>query len=198
MAIIDMAIIDSGIIDSGIIVGIIGGGIFRDNVGAWLAAALVALLTVFSDKLLERIRFRLNRADLRAKYFEELAVDLSTHIFFAEIFCERYQKGWAGDAEDMASLGGEVNGAVTTLRKKEFVYRSWVHRYWGDKTVAQFAEVMAAVKAVHASEPSQENPHTGILRSSSPRSHCPSPAGVSPVCIVCGDTVPIPKFRRHS
>lgn len=127
---------------------ILGGNIFSNNVGAWLAATLVALLTAFSDKLLERIRFRLNRADLRAKYFEELAVDLSTYIFFAEIFCERYQKGWANDPEDLASIGGEVNGAVTTLRKKEFVYRSWVHRYWGHDTVAQFTEVMAAVKAV--------------------------------------------------
>jgi hypothetical protein len=127
---------------------IIGGNIFRDNIGAWLAATIVALMTVFSDKLLERIRFRLNRADLRAKYFEELAVDLSTYIFFAELFCERYQKGWTNDPDDLASIGEEVNEAVTTLRKKEFVYRSWVHRYWGDKTVAQFTEVMAAVKAV--------------------------------------------------
>src|SRR5271166_5155885 len=111
---------------------ILGGNIFRDNIGAWLAATVVALMTVFSDKLLERIRFRVNRANLRAKYFEELAMDLSSYIFFAEIFCERYQKGWADDPADMGAIRDEVNGAVTTLRKKEFVYRSWVHRYWGD------------------------------------------------------------------
>jgi hypothetical protein len=46
-------------------------GIVSENVGAWLGATLVALLTVFSDKIIGRIRFRLNRADLRAKYFEE-------------------------------------------------------------------------------------------------------------------------------
>lgn len=31
---------------------IISGDIFRDNIGAWLAATIVALMTVFSDKLL--------------------------------------------------------------------------------------------------------------------------------------------------
>ena len=54
--------------------------IITDNLVAWLAATIVALLTVFSDKILERIRFSLNRADLRVKYFEELAVDLSTYV----------------------------------------------------------------------------------------------------------------------
>jgi len=55
--------------------------IIRDKIGVWLATIIIALLTVFSDKILERIRFRLNIADLRTKYFEELAVNLSTYLF---------------------------------------------------------------------------------------------------------------------
>jgi hypothetical protein len=35
----------------------------------------------FSDKILGRIRFSPNRADLRIKYFEELALDLSTYMY---------------------------------------------------------------------------------------------------------------------
>jgi DNA-binding Lrp family transcriptional regulator len=56
--------------------------IISNNVGTWLAAVTVALLTIFSDKILGRIRFSLNRADLRVKYFEQLATDLSTYVFW--------------------------------------------------------------------------------------------------------------------
>ena len=122
--------------------------IIVNNVGVWLAATIVAFLTIFSDKILERIRFRLNRADLRTKYFEELATDLSTYLFYSEIFHERYQKDWANDPEDLAAIGGAINGAITTLRKKEYVYRAWVRKYWGSTAVKQFGEVMAAVKSV--------------------------------------------------
>ena len=122
--------------------------IIAHNVGAWLAATTIALLTVFSDKILERIRFRLNRADLRTKYFEQLAIDLSTYLFYSELFHERYQKGWADDLEDLAGIGGAINGAVTTLREKEYVYRAWVRKYWGRAKVEQFAEVMATLKSV--------------------------------------------------
>jgi hypothetical protein len=129
---------------------------------------MVALLTIFSDKILERIRFRLNRVDLRTKYFEELATDLSTYLFYAEIFHERYQKGWATDPEDLARIGDAINGAITTLRQKEYVYRAWVRKYWGSAKVEQLTQVMAAVKsaddAIHAfNDPGNEKEKTDEL-----------------------------------
>jgi len=128
--------------------------IIAHNVGAWLAATVVALLTVFSDKILERIRFRLNRADLRTKYFEQLAKDLSTYLFYSELFHERYQKGWADDPEDLDRIGGAINSAITTLRENEYIYRAWVRKYWGEAKVEQFAELMTTLKstddAIHA------------------------------------------------
>ena len=103
--------------------------IISDNLAAWLAATLVALLTVFSDRILERIRFGLNRADLRVKYFEDLATDLSTYVFWVEVFHERYQKKWTDDPEDLAGIVGRLNTAMVTLRTKEYVYRSWVRPF---------------------------------------------------------------------
>ena len=103
--------------------------IFLDHIETWAAVTLVAVLTIFSDKILGSIRLRINRADLRVKYFEQLALDLSTYIFWAEIFLERFQREWANDAEDMEAVTGELNGALTTLRTKEYVYRSWVRKY---------------------------------------------------------------------
>ena len=122
--------------------------IIGDKLGVWLATIIVALLTVFSDKILERLRFKLNVADLRTKYFEELAVNLSTYLFWSEIYHERHQKGWADDPEDIAAIGGKINAAVTTITTKEYVYRAWVRRYWDPAAAKQFDEVITAVKSV--------------------------------------------------
>ena len=122
--------------------------IILQHIGAWLVATGIAILTIFSDKIVARIKLHVNRADLLTKYFEELAVDLSTYIFWVEVFHERYQRGWATDPEDMGSIGGEINGAVTTLRKKEYVYRAWVRKYWRSNEAHLVVRVLASVKAV--------------------------------------------------
>lgn len=122
--------------------------IIRDKLGVWLATIVVALLTIFSDKILGHIRFRLNVADLRTKYFEELAVNLSTYLFWSEIYHERYQKHWADNPDDMDEIRGNINAAVTTITTKEYVYRAWVRRYWDPAAAKQFDEVITAVKSV--------------------------------------------------
>ena len=122
--------------------------IISNNVGTWLAAVIVALLTIFSDKILGRIRFSLNRADLRVKYFEQLATDLSTYVFWVEVYHERFQRHWTDDLEDLEQIAGELNTAMTNLRKNEYVYLSWVHKYWGKNAAARFSDVMVSVKSV--------------------------------------------------
>src|SRR5437870_793358 len=101
-----------------------------DHIGTWLITSIVTLLTIFSDKIIERIRLAINKADLRVKYFEELAIDLSTYIFWAEVYLERFENEWTDDNDDLEALAGELNVAMTTLRKKEYVYKSWVNKYW--------------------------------------------------------------------
>jgi hypothetical protein len=123
-------------------------GIFLNNIGTWLAAALVGLLTIFSDKILERIRFRLNRADLRVKQYEELAQDLSAYTFWVEVYQERYARGWTNNKNDLKAVGGLLNEAMVTLRTKEYVYWSWVRKYWGEVAARQFTEVIRVVKIV--------------------------------------------------
>jgi hypothetical protein len=122
--------------------------IISDNLAAWLAATLLTLLTIFSDKIFERIRFSLNRADLRVKYFEDLAMDLSAYVFWVDVFHERYQKKWTDDPADLAKIIGELNTAMITLRSKEYVYRSWIKRYWGSVAVEQFVKLMSVVRSV--------------------------------------------------
>jgi hypothetical protein len=76
-----------------------------------------------------------------------LALDLSAYLFYAELFHERHSRGWTKNPDDLGAIGGEVNRAVVTLRKKEYVYRSWAKRYWGREPETELVEVLAAVKA---------------------------------------------------
>jgi hypothetical protein len=122
--------------------------LIEHNLLAWLVATLITVLTIFSDRLLGRVRFQLNKADLRVKYFEKLAVDLSTNLFYAAIFEERFRRGWTDDKEDIAAVAGEVNAAITRLLTKEYVYRSWATKYWGRAAAAELVTIFANVKAV--------------------------------------------------
>ena len=111
-------------------------------------AALVTLLTVFSDKIVGRVRLALNRADLRTKYFEQLATDLSTFAFYADLFYTRYVRGESNSA-DLEQIKGEVNGAYVTLKTNEYVYRSWVRRYWKEEKLQSFLELMSVSRLVY-------------------------------------------------
>ena len=46
----------------------------------------------------------------------------------------------------MTELVTEYNSSITTLRKKEFVYQSWIQKYWGKSEVAQFESFMKSVR----------------------------------------------------
>jgi hypothetical protein len=119
-----------------------------DHIGTWLALTFVGLLTVFSDKILGRIRFALNRADLRSAYYEELAANLSAFVFYADLFHVRMIRGESG-FDDLPDIAGDVNEAYVTLKTKEYVYRSWVRRYWNKDGIAKFELVMQAAKNVY-------------------------------------------------
>jgi hypothetical protein len=119
-----------------------------EHLEAWLILSLVGLLTVFSDKIVGRVRFALNRADLRSKYYEALALDLSTFVFYSDLFHVRYIRG-ESHFKDVDAIRGEVNGSFVTLKTKEYVYRSWVRRYWSDNRVKRFESVMLSATNVY-------------------------------------------------
>src|SRR5258705_4222474 len=104
--------------------------IFTKHISTWLITSFISLLTIFSDKLLERIRFSLNRANARIKYYEELAKDLSSYIFYAEIYLERFERNEDDDPEDLGNIADAINSSMTKLRTYEYVYKSWISKYW--------------------------------------------------------------------
>jgi hypothetical protein len=118
---------------------------FRTQLGTWLVAFLIAILGLFSSWFTERIKFGLNRADLRTTQYEELASEMSQHIFFADLLTEFLDNGWT-TRQTMTDLLKDYNTSIITLRKKEFVYTSWIHKFWGQEQVNSFNKFMSVVR----------------------------------------------------
>jgi hypothetical protein len=116
----------------------------KTQTGTWFVGAVIAILGIFSDKITESIKFALNRADLRTKQYEELAADVSSHLFSAELTTEFIENNWT-TKQAMTDLLKDYNASITTLRRKEFVYLSWLEKYWGCGKVAAFQSLMQVV-----------------------------------------------------
>jgi hypothetical protein len=80
-------------------------------------------------------------------------VDLSEFIFAAELTVEFVENGWT-TADSLMPMLKEYNDAITKIRKKEYVYWSWVGRYWGEDKVLEFSKIAEAIKefdqAIHS------------------------------------------------
>jgi hypothetical protein len=113
------------------------------EIAKWVVPLLGAFIAVFFTPLLDKIKLRLNFADLRAKQFEEFARDLSAFIFNAELMHEFYANGW-----DTEQIVGGYNEAITTFRSKEFVYLSWARRFWPSEDYPTFESINAGVRRI--------------------------------------------------
>ena len=123
---------------------------FASQASTWFVGFLLAVLGVFSGRIVETIKFSLNRADLRAKYYEEMAIDVSHFVFIIDRLIRVYYQGtWASD-ESKSAIASEYDEVTNTLRRKEYVYRSWLSRYWGKSKAQAFDLVMGGVTAVDA------------------------------------------------
>jgi hypothetical protein len=107
---------------------------------------LIALLTLFSSKLTESIKFALNRADSRTRQYEELATEVSGYIFAAELTVEFIENDWT-TKQSLTELIKDYNQSITTLRKKEFVYLAWIRKYWSREQVVQYETFLQSVRA---------------------------------------------------
>jgi hypothetical protein len=122
---------------------------FRTQLATWIVAFLIGILGLFSSSITERIKFALNRANLRTTQYEELASETSSYIFSTELMAEFLEKGWT-TKPTMTELLKDYNASITTLRRKEFVYSSWIRRFWGPDKVAVFKSFMSTVREFDA------------------------------------------------
>lgn len=115
----------------------------------WAVPVVGALIAVFFTPLIEFLKLRLNRAEMRIKQYEEFARDISAFVFQAELQHEFLTAGW-----NQENITKNYNGAITDLRSKELIYLSWAKRYWSPTQMTQFTEILQGVrivdKGVHA------------------------------------------------
>jgi hypothetical protein len=119
----------------------------KDNFATLLITTTVAIITVFSDKIVGDIKFAVNRANLRTAHFEKMAADISNYAFFAENVTEYYDQGWTTKSS-LEKVVPPYNDAIVTLRKQEYITLALLHRFWGRDDVRRFAEVMESVREI--------------------------------------------------
>src|SRR5262249_32289725 len=119
---------------------------FANQAGNWFIGFVLLVLSVFSTRLVETIKLALNRADARTKYFDEMATDISRFVFMIDrIIRVYYESHWADD-DSKSGIAQEYDEAMNTLSRKEYVYLSWFHRYWGKANVRAFELTMSKVR----------------------------------------------------
>ncbi len=125
----------------------------KTQTATWVAAFVIGILTLFSGRITESVKFAMNRADLRTKQYEELAKDISGYIFAAELTTEFIENSWT-TKKTLADLNTDYNKSITSLRINEFVYAAWVKKYWDTGKLSEFDAFMKSVaefdKAVHS------------------------------------------------
>jgi len=74
-----------------------------------------------------------------------LASDISQYIFVAEYNTEVIENNWTS-RQTIIDMVKEYNESITSLRKKEFIYLSWIQKYWSKKEILQYEAFMNSVK----------------------------------------------------
>jgi hypothetical protein len=121
---------------------------FASQAGAWFVGLVLAVLGAFSARIVEKVKFALNRADARAKYYEEMAVDISHFVFIIDRLVNVYYGGrWASD-EDKSAIAAEYNEVMNKISRKEYVYRSWLQRFWNKDVADAFTLTMEKIRTV--------------------------------------------------
>lgn len=119
-----------------------------DQTATWFVGVVIACLGAFSSRIVESIKFALNKADLRAKYYEELAVDLSSVLHAVDRLNKVYYgSSWLSD-EQKGAVAEAYDESMNKIRRYEFVYLSWLQRFWNKKTLSAFHEVMAQLSTI--------------------------------------------------
>jgi hypothetical protein len=121
---------------------------FADQSATWFVGVVLAVLGIFSAKIVEAIKVSLNRADLRTKYYEEMAIDISHFVFIIDRLVKVYYG--SEDEDDKSPIAREYDEIMNAICRKEYVYLSWLRRYWGEDKSDSFRVMMEKIRAVDA------------------------------------------------
>jgi hypothetical protein len=144
----------------------------KNNIVALIITTIVAIFTLFSDKILGDIKFELNKADLRVSSYEKFTVDISSYVFDAENVTEYYQNGWT-TLTSLNMVTPAYNNAIDELRSQEYVTYELLHRFWKPDDISRFEKVMETVKKIdtqiHSLNSEAESVKNGTKKSADPK-----------------------------
>ncbi len=120
---------------------------FTQQIGVAMIAAVIGILSLFSDNLAERIKFALNRANARGDIYASLSNQLSGYIFDCELFEEHLANGWT-TKDELTPIIVDYNKDITELRRKEYANRAMIAKYWDKERREEFAALMKEILAI--------------------------------------------------
>lgn len=119
----------------------------KEKIVTLIIPAVIALLTIFSDKIVEQVKLSVNRANLRTSHYERLSSEISFFAFASENVTEYYENGWTTKSS-LEAIVPDYNNAITSLRKNEYVTFGLLHRFWEKGDVERFQRIMETVKKI--------------------------------------------------
>jgi hypothetical protein len=158
----------------------------KQLMGQWqatLVAIIVALLAIFPNYLVEKIKDALNRSDQRFAHFEEVSVDFSEYAFDSQLVFEYYQHAWT-TTNSLTPIINDYNNVITKIMKREPLNRAVINRYWGKPYLSRFDSIMASLKGVdagiHELNPEAEKLILGVEKRADPKIVDPILARIKP------------------
>ena len=113
----------------------------------FMTTLVTGVLAACSGCIVEQVKFSLNKADLRTKQYEGMALEVSKFVFATELSEEFLDNNWTRK-KTIEWLIGDYNAAITKLRQNEYVYMQWLAHYWSQEKVDEFKSLMVEVKAI--------------------------------------------------
>jgi hypothetical protein len=107
----------------------------RSQSTVWLTTTLLAIMTVFTQTIADRIKTGLNNADQRRKSFESISKDFSALLFNAENAIESYQLALDPaargriDPNNLKTTIDPYNTSITAIRSNQYSYKYELNAY---------------------------------------------------------------------
>ena len=143
-----------------------------DNLIALIVTTIIAIITLFSDKIVGKIKFELNKADLRISFYEKFAASISSFIVDAENVINYYYNGVTAKTS-LHKAVDPYNNSIDDLRKQEYITYANLHKYWGDDDVMRFETIMETAKKIdiliHSLNPGAEAMENGVKKNADPQ-----------------------------
>jgi len=111
-------------------------------------ALITALITIFSDEIVEKVRLGVNRADQQIANYDKLATDISEYISATEWTLEFYDNDWTTKSS-LERVIPQYNDAIVNLRKREYVNLAMLNRFWSKERATEFSEIMKKIKEIY-------------------------------------------------